>query len=224
MFGKLAFVAALLAAPAAWAQEDAPPTPAQIAAAKAHADAVISKADAGAFFVNITTTDAALVRHIPSGMTCEFVSMDDRDVIRLYDSVPGAIPRGDDVSCGTWVGRTYVTVFATRYPERAAREDILDSSVGSLMRNWPDARPYRGELQYFLLDGQTEPLMAAFDVELEGQQVRSMILVQHVGDWSFKARATGPASDNSVNEFSGMVFALSLPGGQEAAAAASAGD
>ncbi len=217
MLARLIFVIILATAPCALAQA---PTVEQ---ARTHADAVIARADAGSWFANITTSDRPTVRHLASGMTCEFVGIDDRDVIRTYQSGPGVGP-GEDVSCGTWVGRTYVTVFATRYPQPPTEEDAFTSAIAQLRANWPHAVPDEGPFEILLLEGQTAPLMAVFAVDLEGKPSRSVVLVRHRGDWSFKARATGPGEDETAVEFGTMQFALSLPGGLEAAAAARGDD
>lgn len=218
MLYRLVFVFALSAAPCAVAQVP------DIQQARAHADAVILRGDASAWFANITTSDRPTVRHIPSGMTCEFVGVDDRDVIRLYNQAPSTPARGDDVSCGTWIGRTYVTVFATRYQELPPQDQLLESAVAQLTRNWPQARPSEASFEVLTLEGQDQPLIAVFDVELEGNASRSVVLIQNIGAWSFKARATGPGTDGTAVEFGTMQFALSLPGGIEAAAAATTSD
>lgn len=197
---------------------------ADVATAKAHADAVIARSGASDWFVNITTSDQPTVRHIRSGMTCEFVGMDDQDTIRIYPQVANGPAPGDDVSCGTWIGRTFVTVYATRYPQSYSSEDVFQSALAQLTRNWPQARPATGPFEILLLDGQAQPLMAVFDVELEGRPSRSVVLLEQRGEWSFKARATGPGDDDTAVEFGSMQFALSLPGGLETAMAAGAGD
>lgn len=213
MFRQFVFVAALLAAPPAWAQvpDQAPPSLEDVSAAKAHADALIDNGQAREFFVNVTTTGTPTVRHVPSGLTCEFAAMDQRDVIRIYEQAVSGSQRGEDVSCGSWIGRTYVTLFATRYPEPQSRENLFDFAVKQVQRNWPHARAYEGFLDILVLDGQDDPLVAAFDVELEGQPRRSLVILHNLGEWSFKARATGPATDDSVGELASMAFALALP-------------
>lgn len=214
MFRTFAFVVALLAAAPAWAQEaDPETTPEAVAAAKAHAEAVLDRSEARPFFVNVTTDDTPTVRHVASGMTCEFIGADDRDTIRFYDPVANGPVRGDDVSCGTWIGRTYVTLFATRYPQQYSQEQLFEDAVRQLVRAWPSAKAHEGPLEILTREGQESPLMAVFDVELEGRPSRSLILVRNLGEWSFKARATGPGTDDTVSEFGSMAFALAIPDG-----------
>ncbi len=214
MFRTFVIVGTLLAAaPAAAQQAEGPPTPEAIAAARAHAEIVLDRTEARPFFVNVTFDDTPTVRHVASGMTCEFVGADDRDTIRFYGPVKDGPVRGDDVSCGTWVGRTYVTLFATRYPQQFSQEELFEDAIAQLVGNWPSAKPYDGSMEILTLEGQADPLIAAFDVELEGRPSRSLILLRNLGAWSFKARATGPATDDTVAEFGSMSFALALPDG-----------
>ncbi len=202
MIGRLVFTMALLAAPAATAQDPA--------SARGQAEELIAATGAPGLFENLTSGQVPTVRHRPSGMICEFAG-DGRDVLRLFDVQPGGPVRGDDVGCGHWIGTTYVTLFATRYPHRPSAQEILDSAVDAIMRSWPDARAYAGSAKPPRLRGQAEPLMRVFEVILNGQPARSLVLVSHLGDWSFKARASGPANDDSVVEASGTAFARALP-------------
>jgi hypothetical protein len=178
--------------------------------ARAHADAVIARAGAGDWFVNITVSDTPVVRHTPSGMTCEFVGQDDRDVIRLYGSPSAA---GEDVSCATWIGRTFVTVFATRYSFEATEQQAFDSAYSQIEQNWPHARAVERPFEILTLPGQTAPTMAVFEVDLDGSPSQSILMVRQIGDWSFKARATGPDENDVAVEFGTMQFATALPGG-----------
>jgi hypothetical protein len=212
VLGRFVFGAALLVAWPVWAQEaDSPPTREAITAAKAHAEAVLDRMEARPFFVNATVDDTATVRHVASGMTCEFTGGDDRDTIRFYGPVQNGPVRGDDVSCGTWVGRTYVTLFATRYPQRFSQDQLFEDARRQLVGNWPSAKAHEGPMDILTLQGQADPLAAAFNVELEGRPSRSLILVRNIGEWSFKARATGPGTDDTVAEFGSMAFARALP-------------
>lgn len=175
--------------------------------ARAHADSVIAKAGAGEWFSNITTTDTPTVRHIPSGMTCELVGFDEDDEIVLFRR-----GGGEDVACVTWIGRTLVSLYATRYVPEPSEEEVLDAATAALMQNWPQANALDRDFEIMLLQGQAPPLMAVFDVELDGRARRSVILVRNAEGWSFKARATGPADDDTAVEFGTMAFALAMPG------------
>jgi hypothetical protein len=219
MVRALAFIAALLAAPVAAAQApDAPPTAAQVEAARAHADKVVAAADAGPFFENVTINATPTVRHRGSGMTCAFVNGDPRDNIRLYPEQAGGPKRGEDVSCGSWLGDTFVSLYATRYPGAPSREAIFRASMADVPRGTPGARLHQGELSSATVGDQAPPLIGGYDMQLGGRPVLSLVIVQHIGEWSFKARATGPEGDASVNLLASIAFAMALPGGREAVA------
>ena len=85
MIARLSFLAALLAAPMALAQETPPPvaaaTPAQIAEASGIADQLIAEAGAAGIFVNKTDSAAPTVMHLGSGMRCTFDGSGDRVVV-----------------------------------------------------------------------------------------------------------------------------------------------
>lgn len=180
---------------------------ATIEQARAHADAIIAEAKAGEWFLNITTTETPTVRHVSSGMTCEFIGFDDADRIHLFSR-----GGGEDVACVTWVGRTLISLYATRYMPGPTEEEVLGAAVTALLQNWPQAKELDREFEILLLEGQAPPMMVVFDVELDEGLRRSVILVRNVGGWSFKARATGPADDDTAVEFSTMAFALAMPG------------
>jgi hypothetical protein len=174
------------------------------AAARAHADQIIAASEGSAYFRNITDTDMPTVLHTPSGMICEFPGADERDNIRLFDA------SGMDIGCSSWIGRTFLTTFATRYDEVYAPEEVMAAAVRAIQRNAPGAEPVDGTFELRTLPGQKTPLLTVFDLELDGRRVRSLVLVRHIGEWSFKARATGPAGDSSVVELSSMSFAVAL--------------
>lgn len=216
MIRILTLLAALLfAAPAVAQDAPPPPTAEQIATAKAHADAVIARSDAGAFFVNATTSDIPQARHTRSGMICSFTPGDPRDSISFYPVVEGGPPHGDDVSCASWWETTLVSMFATRYPQGYSAEDILSAAVGDIHRGWQSVAPVEGSLPIITLTGQEEPLIAAFDAEIQGQRRRTMVVLRNIDGWSFKARATGPAGDPEVTKTGTLAFAVSIPGGWE---------
>lgn len=209
MLGKLVFAVALLTAPAAWAQKADPATPAQLAAAKAHADAVIAAAGAGDLFVNVSEDGIPKVRHKASGLICSF-SGDENDRITIYPASPG-IPRGDDVGCGSWVLNTEITIYATRYADRYTPEQIIGDAIAAIRQRLPDARPHAGGISVASREGMTAPLAAGFDIDPNGTPRLTLVFVAHQGPWSFKARATGPLEDETVDLLAAVTFLQSLP-------------
>jgi len=176
------------------------------AEARAHADKIITKSGGAAFFTNITDRDMPTVLHGPSGMVCEFPGADERDNIRLFQA------SGLDVGCSSWIGRTFVTIFATRYDEVYSAEEVMGAAIRAIQRSAPRAEPIDSTFEVRTLPGQKTPLVTVFELEIDGRPVRSLILVQHIGEWSFKVRATGPSGDDSVVELSSMAFAIALQG------------
>ena len=188
----------LLALPVAAAAQSS-----SVEAARDHADAIIADSGGTSFLRNITDSTMPRVLHVPSGMVCEFPGADERDNIRVFDR------SGQDVGCGSWTGATFVTIFATRYDEVYTPQEVLASAIRALRNGSPDARHVNEDFFIKTLPGQPQPLLAVFDMNLSGQAVRSLILVRHIGEWSFKARGTGPETD--VVEVSAMALARALP-------------
>ncbi len=222
MISALAFVATLAvvqAAPGVAAAPDtvaqAPPTAAEIAAARAHADSVVTRADARAHFENITTDATPTVRHTASGMTCAFTTGDDRDNIRFYPAGPDGPPAGDDVSCGGWIEATFVSTFATRYPGHPTREAVFQSAMSDVPRGTPGAQVVAGEFSTVSIGGRPAPLIGVYHMSLNGQPKQSYVLTDQIGDWTYQARGTGPVEDTTVNLITAMWFALSLPGSRD---------
>lgn len=220
MIRAIVFSAALAAAGLAVssaAAQSAPQvaTAEQVAAAKAHADAVIARSQAGDFFVNITTGEIARVRHVRSGMVCSFAGGDDRDAISFYPVVADGPRHGDDVSCASWWGATFVSMFATRYPQGYSADYLMSAATGDIHRNWQKVEPLAETLSLVTLKGQEPPLAAAFHAERDGRPRSTMVVLRNIDGWSFKTRATGPADDSDVIQIGSAVFALSIPGGLE---------
>lgn len=197
----LLFGLGLLAVPVAAAAQST-----SVDAARDHADAIIANSGGPAFLTNVTDSTLPRVLHVPSGMVCEFPGADERDNIRVFDR------SGLDVGCGSWRGSTFVTLFATRYDEIYTPEEVMGAAIRALRNGAPDARPVDRTFSITTLPGQPRPLLAVFDMSLSGQPVRSLILVRHIGEWSFKARGTGPSTDDTVVEVSSMALARALPG------------
>lgn len=217
MIARLVLIAALLAAPAAVAQEAGRPASAeQIAAARARADAIIAAANAGAYFDNISDSETPLVRHRASGLTCLFSPSDPRDAINFYPAVAGGPPHGDDVGCATWWGKTFVSSFATRYPQQYPADTLFSSAVGDIRTNWQNVSPIEGPLSVATIEGQDAPLVATFKAERQGQPRTTVVVLRNIGEWSFKVRATGEAGDTEVTPTGTLAFALAIPGGWEA--------
>lgn len=133
-----AFAAAiLLCAPAMAA--DTPPDPAKVAAARAAADAAITRFGVGDYFENMTDSEMGRLRHKASRLTC-LVDPDSADFTIALN--PG-LPTGDDVSCSsTVVGRE--TWRAARYATQPSLKDALGAAVSEVKQQVDKLKPYRG--------------------------------------------------------------------------------
>lgn len=219
MIARLAFLAVLLCAVPATAQEAEPrpaPTAEQIATARAEADRIIAAASAGEFFENMTTSDTPLVRHRRSGMICVFNIEDPRDKIFFYPATDGGPPHGDDVSCASRWGAILISTFATRYPQQYTADQLFSAAISDIERNWEKVKAFEESFRISMIRGQEEPLVAAFSAEREGHPKTTLVVLRNIGEWSFKVRATGEPDDPEVTTTGTLAFGLAIPGGWEA--------
>jgi len=212
MFSRLAFAAVLLAAPLAAAQTPPPPTAAQVAEARKIADDLIRAGDAGAYFENATDGAVPRVRHVPSGMICVF-SGDGRDGITIFPTQTPDVPRGNDVGC-VWYDaatRTDYTLYATRYADLPPAEAVLGSAVRAIVARYPDAKPYEGDISVASVEGEIEPVAAAFVIDTPAGTRLTLAMVAHRGEWSYKMRASGPIEDaTGVSMTAGVYLVAAL--------------
>ena len=214
MLARLVFVGALLGATCAWGQTPgsgpAEATAADIARASALADRLIAEADAAGVFINTTDDGVARVTHVASGMTCLFED-NDASRIHIFDSIAAGLSRGDDASCVSRTMDIDLTLYATRYHPLPSEQAVMADAVNAIRHRWPDARPFEGDLATMSVDGREPPLMAAFNIETNEGPRLTMALVSHIGEWGYKARATGPAEDSMMLALvAGMVFSMAL--------------
>ncbi|WP_420478817.1 hypothetical protein [Brevundimonas sp. FT23028] len=219
MIARLTFIAALAFAPVAAAQDAAPPASAeQVAAASAIADRIIAAADAQGIFVNKTDGAVAQIEHVASGMRC---LLDDNPANRVHIFPTGGagIPRGDDVACivRNDAMDTDITIYATRYPDRPTTNDIVSAAAQGIRQRWPDATPYPDQVTLATVQGLAAPAYSAFKVRLDGVEKFTMVIGAQQGEWSLKARVTGPYADAmAVSLEGGVMMAFAQIGVSEA--------
>lgn len=211
---QISMAAAIWLIAGAAAAQEAPvakATPQEIADARARVDRLIADADAAGIFVNATEDDGlARATHVPSGMTCSFDGGRE-DRIHIF---PGT-PRGDDVGC---VSRNEsldidLTLYATRYRPMPGQAEILAGARQAIENRWPDAEAYTATLPSMTMEGQQPTASAAYKIQLGGEHKLTMVLVSHRGEWSFKARSTGPYDQPmAVALYSGVLFEAALIG------------
>lgn len=212
MIGRLAFIAALLAAPVVWAQdvqEAVPPTQAEITDARARADELILNAGAEGIFANKTTGRVPTVEHLASGMRCLF-SDSANDRIMIFPDQNDGVPRGDDVGCTSREESLLIdaTTYATRYRPLPSEETVINDAVSAIRNRWPDAIPFDGALATTSIGDWPAPKYAAFKVTIPDGPMLTMALVLHVGEWGYKVRATGRFEDAMlVSVYAGVIMA-----------------
>jgi hypothetical protein len=211
MLARLTFMLTLVAAPLAQAQEAPVATAEQIAAAHAIAAKLIRDAGAEGIFVDKTTGASAEVEHLASGLRCTF-SGSPNDRIAVFPSI-GGVPRGDDVGCTFYDDtlRIDLSLYATRYRPLPEEAVVLADASRAITQRFSDATPFTGETVSLSGEGQSAPLFAGFKVLMQGQQKLTMVLISHRGEWSFKARATGPYEDAlGVSLYAAVLFEAAL--------------
>lgn len=215
MIERLLFIAMLLAGQPAAAQEPTRVSTEQIAAARSEAAAIIERTEAGDFFENVTTTETPQARHTRSGMICSFTPGDPRNTIAILPVVEAGPPKGDDVSCASWWGTTYVSSFATRYPQQFSADQLFAAAVQDIGRAWQNVVPMEGEVRGATIAGQEPPLVAVYTAEREGRSRTTVVVLRKIGEWSFKVRATGEPTDPEVTVAATLAFGAMIPGGWE---------
>lgn len=211
MIGRLTFIAALLTAPLASAQDPAPdaspPTAEALAAASAEADALIAGAGASEMFENVSSDGLAKVRHKASGLVCTFMPGAENNSLMVFDS--GSIRRGDDVGCNADFGPLYLTYYATRYGTGYSSADSAQEAAVAIRNRFPDARPYEGAFASVTPPaGVGELEYAAFLIGPETSPRYTHALTAKVGEWIFKQRMTGEGAEDAVmaNQIMSAVF------------------
>lgn len=211
---RISMAAAIWLIAGAAAAQQAPAgkaTAQEIAEARTRVDRLIADADAAGIFVNATEDDGrARATHVPSGMTCSFDGGPE-DRIHIF---PGT-PRGDDVGC---VSRDEalgidLTLYATRYRPMPNQDEVLAGARQAIENRWPDAEAYTAALPSMTMEGQQPTGSAAYKIQLGGERKLTMVLVSHRGEWSFKARSTGPYDEpTAVAMYTGVLFEAALIG------------
>lgn len=129
-------------------------------------------------------------RHALTGMVCPtaFAGFQ-RDRMVIFDATGG----GRDVSCRFSIGRSYFTLYLTRYPERMAASDVFSSYSGSARSVAPAVRDTAPPLP---VGKPPLPLFEDFWVGTRGQ-VDGLWMVQ-IGQWYIKVRATYDREDEAA--------------------------
>jgi hypothetical protein len=194
----LTLALALSAAPA-WAQgtEEAPQ-----AAPGSIATGMIENADAVGIF-DIVQNGQVSVRHLRSGLRCDFDRQGNGGRIIVFGPPPGAaaepaIARGDDVACDIVEGSRHLRYFATRYPFGSTLEEQIAGVEAAIRAREPAAIRYPGEATRDTGDGLPLRRTSRFIVVHDGARLFTSASVARIGDWILKLRYTAPAPTDAA--------------------------
>lgn len=195
---SLAF--ALSAAPAfAQGTEDEPQ-----AAPGSIATGMIEEADADGIF-ELVHNGQVSVRHIGSGLRCDFLRDGSGGRLIVFTPTPSAapaqlpaIPRGDDVACEMNEGGAQVRYFATRYPFGSTLEEQIAGVESAIRRRDPRATPYPGQTIRNTDDGLPMRRTTRFIITHDGVRTFTSASVARIGDWILKLRYSAPAADDAA--------------------------
>lgn len=186
MLRTLLCALALTFAAPAWAQEE------ELRAAPGSiAYGIIENANAEGVF-DIVHNGRVSVRHLASGLRCDFATEGDGGRIVLY---PG-LPRGEDVSCDWNDGREFRTLYATRFPYRTNVEEQIAGAVDAIRTRFPEAQGFPPVQP----DNTTQipPRRSTqFIVMRDGRRFYTHASVAQVGDWIIKLRYSVYAADEA---------------------------
>lgn len=183
----LCALALLALAPAAWAQDEEEP----LAAPGSIAEGMIENANADGVFELIHNGQVS-VRHIGSGMRCDFLRDGANGRIVLF----AGLPRGDNVACDSQEGDATVTFYATRFPFETTLDEQLRAAEAAIRHVSPDATAYQGQAQEIASDTLPAHRSVQFIVTRNGQRLYTRAAIAQIGAWTIKLRYTAPAPDD----------------------------
>ncbi|MBN8608246.1 MAG: hypothetical protein J0L81_15110 [Caulobacterales bacterium] len=126
------------------------------------------------------------VRHLGSGMRCDFAHEGGRIVI-----FP-TLARGDDVACDSQENGVYVTLYATRYPFASTAEEQASGAAAAIRQRFPDAQP--APITHRIESDTLPPHSTAqFLIMRDGVRQFTSVNVAMAGPWTIKLRYTAPA-------------------------------
>ncbi|HYC96761.1 hypothetical protein [Brevundimonas sp.] len=197
MLAHLSFIAALLFAPLATAQDgpatQLPEFPIRSAvhaqADREAADALIAGSGHAAMFENVSDQQGTAVRHRASAMVCRFWPGVSVNSIHVYNPTPGA----EDISCQTGVEGASLTHYASMYTPTPTAEAEAHSAIAAVRNRWPDLRAYDGEAVRTEVTGPGFPrryISRGVVTQSDGNEYMTKVSVAKAGGWIIKQRMT----------------------------------
>ena len=176
--------------------------------ARAAGDRILSEAQAGDVFRNVSDDGVILLKHPASGLVCRFDTAAALNNVRLYPVREGVRERGDDVGCGTTPGMAF-TIYATRYRPSLSEETAMTQAVSEIEAVWREVK----RLDIAAPDGIADSGIAVFQARHpNGQALSTVVLIRQVGPWTFKMRASGPPDQpDALVRAAAEQFAAQIP-------------
>jgi hypothetical protein len=167
---------------------------------------MIENADADGVF-EIVHNGQVSVRHIGSGMRCDFAYDGGRIVI-----FP-TLARGDDVACDSQENGVYITLYATRYPFASTAAEQAAGAEAAIRQRFPDAQP--APITHEIASDTLPPHSTAqFLVMRDGVRQFTSVNVAMAGPWTIKLRYTAPARTDAeaqqAEQAANLLFASTL--------------
>ena len=199
--------AALLAATPAPERE-----PANLAALRAQADAVIRAASAQRWFVNDTRWDMPAVRHTASGLRCLFQPGDAGNRIIYVGGV-----KTSGMGCISRPSGFRQTLTAVRLAEGETLDAVFAASVLDITFQRPEAREYQGPRTVVRVEpgpgapAAPEARTARYLVRIGEQEVFSLVSVALVDGWVIRQQFEAPAANaEDADMLAGVVMSTTL--------------
>jgi hypothetical protein len=196
---KRAFLALALVASPAFAD---PPEEELTAAPGSIAYGMIEEANADGVF-DIVHNGQVSVRHLASGMRCDFARDGEGGQIILF----AGLPRGDNVACRTVDTRESFTLFATRYPDGRDLDEALAAAEAAVLERFPNAQ----------LQAATDTPSAAdlparrvrhFTAVLNGRRALTSVALAQANGWTYMVRYAAVVEREDLREHETAASAL----------------
>lgn len=164
---------------------------------------MIEHAQADGIF-DIVHNGQVSVRHIGSGLRCDFARNGDGGRIIIFGPpagtppAPETIARGDDVACDMTEGGVQLRYFATRYPFGSTLEEQIAGVEAAIRRRNANAVRYPGAATRDTEDGLPLRRTTRFIITHEGARQYTRASVARIGDWIIKLRYTAPAANDAA--------------------------
>jgi hypothetical protein len=191
MLKQALFALALIATPA-FAD---PPEEEITAAPGSIAYGMIEEANAEGVF-DIVHNGQVSVRHLASGLRCDFDRDGDGSRIVLFQG----LPRGDDVACDTQHETEFFTIYATRYPDGRNLAAVLNEAEAVIRNRFPGATPAPAAVNVSSED-LPEQRARHFLVDIDGRQHFTSVAVAQANGWTYKVRFTTLVEDNDMMRY-----------------------